>query len=75
MGPQLAQLVLSSSFSYLFTTLFLLPLGTRTDPGGGLEGARPRGSKYFIYIYIYNYNIFHLCNWAPSKTLGALSPQ
>ena len=61
-GPQLAQLVLSSSsFSYLFSTLFLLPLGTRTDQVGDLREPGPAGPN-ILYIYIYSYNIFHLCN-------------
>ena len=57
----------AASFIFFFFFLFVFDIiftssWDKDGPGGGLEGARPRGSKYFVYIYIYSYNIFHLCN-------------
>ena len=67
--PQLAQLVLSSSsFSYLFSTLFLLPLGTRTDQVGGLREPGPAGPN-ILYIYIYIVIIYFIYVMGPFQNL------
>ena len=47
----------AASFIFFFFFLFVFDIiftssWDKDGPGGGLEGARPRGSKYFVNIYI-----------------------